>query len=436
MSQSVATLPHSERTAVLAERRRLAVPRGVAHATPVFIDHADNAEIWDVEGRRFIDFATGIAVLNVGHRRPEVISAVQQQLTRYTHAAFQVTAYESYIAVAERLNAMAPVRTPAKTILLSTGAEAIENAVKIARAATGRTAIVAFTGAFHGRTMMALSLTGKAAPYKLAFGALPAEVHRIPFPIPHFGVTVDDSLKALQAVFASDASPDRVAAILVEPVQGEGGFHPAPPQLLRGLREVCDRHGILLIADEIQTGFARTGRMFALEHSDVRADLLVTAKSLAGGLPLSAVTGHADIMDAPQPGGLGGTYAGSPLACAAALAVLAVIEREQLAQRAAMLGAIARERLEQMARDPQLQPIGHIRGLGAMIGFDLLARRGSNEVLPLGATALAKRAHELGLLLLTCGVHGESVRLLFALTAPTDVVEQGLGLLAQALRSD
>lgn len=427
--------PAASRTASLAERRAQAVPRGVASATSLFIDHAENAEVWDVDGRRLIDFATGIAVLNTGHRHPAIVAAVQAQLMRYTHAAFQVTAYEPYIAVAERLNALAPVRTPAKTILFSTGAEAVENAIKMARAATKRSAVIAFSGAFHGRTMLTLSLTGKAIPYKHQFGVMPGDVYRAPFPVAHFGVSVQDALRALHAIFKTDAPPERVAAIIVEPVQGEGGFHPAPRELLVALRELCDAHGILLIVDEIQTGFARTGRMFALEHSGVRADLLVCAKSLAGGLPLSAVTGAANVMDATEPGGLGGTYAGSPLACAAALAVFDVIERERLIERANALGELARARLGDMSKRTDLQPIGHIRGLGAMIGFDLLAARGSDEVLSNSAGPVAKRAHDLGLLLLTCGTQGESVRLLFPLTAPDAIVEEGLALLARALRT-
>lgn len=417
----------------LLERRQLAVPRGVASATQVCIDHAENAEVWDVTGRRFVDFASGIAVLNTGHRHPTIVTAVQQQLQRYTHAAFQVTAYEPYIELAERLNAIAPVRGPAKTILLSTGAEAVENAVKIARAATRRDAVIAFSGAFHGRTMLALALTGKTVPYKQGFGRLGGDVYRVPFPVDHLGVSVQDSLDAIQQIFRTDVAPTQVAAIILEPVQGEGGFNPAPPALLRALRALCDAHGILLIADEVQSGFARTGRMFALEHSGVQADLLVAAKSLAGGLPLSAVVGTASVMDAPEPGGLGGTYAGSPLACVAALAVLNVIEREGLVARARALGERARVSLEAMSGRAELRPIGHVRGLGSMIGFDVLARRGSDAVLAGGATPVVQRAHQLGLLLLGCGTQNEGIRLLFPLTAPDHIVDEGLALLERAL---
>lgn len=420
----------------LLERRQLAVPRGVASATRVFIDRAENAEVWDVAGRRFIDFASGIAVLNTGHRHPAIVAAVEQQLRRYTHAAFQVTAYEPYIELAERLNAIAPVRGPAKTILFSTGAEAVENAVKIARAATRRDAVIAFSGAFHGRTMLALALTGKTVPYKQGFGRLSGDVHRVPFPVEHRGISVQDSLDAIEQIFRCDVAPSQVAAIILEPVQGEGGFHPAPAALMKALRALCDAHGILLIADEVQTGFARTGRMFALEHSGVQADLLIAAKALAGGLPLSAVVGTGSVMDAPEPGGLGGTYAGSPLACAAALEVLNVIEREQLITRANTLGERARARLEAMKGRAELQPIGHVRGLGSMIGFDVLARRGFDEVLPGGSTPVVQRAHQLGLLLLSCGTQSEGIRLLFPLTAPDHIVDEGLGLLERALRPD
>ena len=433
MNSKAAAVP--DRNEALLERRLRAVPRGVASATSLFIDRAENAEVWDVNGRRYIDFASGIAVLNTGHRHPQVIEAVNAQLQRYTHSAFQVMPYEPYVELAERLNAIAPVRGPAKTILFSTGAEGVENAIKIARAATRRTAVIAFSGAFHGRTLFALSLTGKTNPYKAGFGALPGEVYRAAFPIAHYGVSVRETLNALQSIFKTDAAPDRIAAIIIEPVQGEGGFHPAPHELLVALRELCDQHGILLIADEVQTGFARTGRMFALEHSGVEADLIVIAKSLAGGLPLSAVTGHAPVMDAPEPGGLGGTYAGSPIACAAALAVLDVIERERLCERATMLGDVARGHLTEMQHRADLRPIGHVRGLGAMIGFDLLAHRSQSEILAGAAGPVAKRAHELGLLLLTCGAYGESIRLLFPLTASKQIVEEGLALLEQALKA-
>lgn len=384
-----------------------------------------NAEIWDADGRRLIDFASGIAVLNVGHSQPQVKAAVAAQLECYAHAAFQVMGYEPYVELCERLNQLAPVKAPAKSILFSTGAEAVENAIKIARAATGRNAVIAFNGAFHGRSLFALSLTGKTHPYKNGFGILPGDVYRLPFPGKPLGDTVAQTLAALDQLFCNDVAPQRVAAIILEPVQGEGGFHPVPQELLRALREICDQHGILLIADEIQTGFARTGKMFALEHYGVRADLLVVAKALGGGFPLSGVIGNAAVMDAPEPGGLGGTYAGSPVACAAALAVLDVIQAQDLCRRAEELGTHAKHKLQALSADSSVLPIGNIRGLGAMIGFDVLD--------PAGASPVVKRAHALGLVVLSCGMRAESIRLLFPLTASTALVDEGMGLLARAL---
>ena len=420
--------------ASLMQRRLAAVPVGVATAMPVFVQRAENAELWDVEGRRHVDFGGGIAVLNVGHRHPRVIAAVREQLERYTHTAFQVAAYEPYVALCERLNAIAPIDGACKTILFSTGAEAVENAVKIARAATKRRAVVAFGGGFHGRSFMAMALTGKTAPYKRGFGPLPGEVYHLPFPAEHQGVSAGDSLQALQHVFKTDVAAEDVAAIIIEPVQGEGGFLPAPPELLRGLRTIADEHGIVLIADEVQTGFGRTGRMFGIEHSGVQPDLITAAKSLAGGFPLSAVIGRAALMDAVPPGGLGGTYAGSPVACAAALAVLDVFEQERLLERARAIGERVFARLHEFAQRAELRPIGHIRGLGAMIAFDLLKRRGTNDVDPAATQAVLRRAHALGLVLLGCGSQGEAVRLLFPLTISDALLDEGMALLERALR--
>lgn len=419
--------------AILLSRRAAAVPQGVATATPLFAARAENAEIWDADGDRYIDFAGGIAVLNVGHRHPRVIAAVRDQLDVYTHTAFQVVAYEPYIELAERLNALAPFSGPAKTILFTTGAEAVENAVKIARAATGRPGVIAFGGGFHGRTLLTMAMTGKVLPYKRSFGPLPGEVFHLPFPIFHYGVSVEDSLRALALLFAADIEPSRVAAIIVEPVQGEGGFHMAPPELLQALRRLCDEHGILLIADEVQTGFARTGRMFGIEHGGVEPDLLTVAKSLAGGFPLSGVIGRAEIMDTAQPGGLGGTYAGSPVACAAALAVLDVIEEEGLIVRANAIGEGLRATLELFAARNDLLPIGHVRGPGAMIAFDVLAARGGDDPDGAAAKRVTARALELGLVLLSCGIHGETIRLLMPLTASNAVIDEGMAILEQAL---
>lgn len=419
--------------ASLQQRRDAAIPRGIATAMPMFADRAENAELWDVEGRRYVDFAGGIAVLNVGHRHPKVMTAVRAQLERCTHTAFQVTAYEPYIALAERLNALAPINGPAKTILFSTGAEAVENAVKIARAATKRYAVIAFSGGFHGRSFMAMAMTGKTAPYKKGFGPLPGGVYHLPFPISHAGIDAMRSVQALHELFKSDVAAEDVAAIVVEPVQGEGGFHPAPPELLYALREIADSHGIVLIADEVQTGVGRTGRMFAIEHAGMHPDMIVVAKSLGGGLPLSGVIGRAELMDAVPPGGLGGTYAGSPLACAAALAVLDAFEEEQLCERAYALGAHVVATLDAWSKRNDLRPIGHVRGLGAMIAFDLLRERGGNEVDPAATQAVLKRAHALGLILLGCGAQGEAIRLLFPLTIQDAVLDEGLSLLEQAL---
>ncbi|MDO8380213.1 4-aminobutyrate--2-oxoglutarate transaminase [Phenylobacterium sp.] len=411
-----------------------AVPRGVATATAIFADRADNSELWDAEGRRYVDFAGGIAVLNTGHRHAGVMAAVSAQMERYTHTAFQVVAYEPYVALAERLNALAPIEGPAKTILFTTGAEAVENAVKIARAATGRSAVIAFTGGFHGRTMLTMGLTGKALPYKHRFGPMPAEIYHAPFPIPHYGVTAEDSLKALEFIFRADAAPDRVAAIILEPVQGEGGFHVAPPEFMQALRALCDRHGILLIADEIQTGFGRTGKMFAVEHTGVKPDLITVAKSLAGGFPLAGVIGRAELMDAPEPGGLGGTYAGSPIACAAALAVLDAIAEEGLLARAEALGDRTRARLEAFEARNDLRPIAGIRGPGAMIAFDLVTSRGGREPDGAAAKLVTSRALEEGLILLSCGIHGETIRLLYPLTISDALLDEGLDRLEDALR--
>lgn len=417
----------------LLVRRQAATPRGISVGTQVFIDKALNAEIWDVEGRRYIDFAGGIAVLNTGHRHPKVMQAVYAQLERFTHAAYQVTAYEPYVALAERLNALAPFKGEARTAFFTTGAEAVENAIKIARAATGRSAVIAFTGAFHGRTLLTMAMTGKVSPYKKQFGPLPGEVFHVPFPIAHYGVTVEDSLKAIEFLFRADVAPDRVAAIILEPVQGEGGFHPVPPDLFKALRALCDRHGILLISDEIQAGFGRTGRMFGVEHSGIEPDLVTVAKSLAGGFPLSGVIGRRAVMEAADPGGLGGTYAGSPPACAAALAVLDVIEEERLLARSVELGGRARARLEAMAARNDVQPIGHIRGLGSMVAFDLIKERGSNEPRS-EASALTARALSGGLLLLSCGPFGETIRLLYPLTIADALFDEGLSILEASLK--
>jgi 4-aminobutyrate aminotransferase/(S)-3-amino-2-methylpropionate transaminase len=417
----------------LMARRVAAVPRGVGNAHPIFTAHAENSELWDVEGKRYIDFAGGIAVLNTGHRHPKVMAAVAAQLSHFTHTCFQVSPYESYIALAERLNALAPIEGPAKTIFFTTGSEALENAIKIARAATGRSGVITFAGGYHGRTMMTMAMTGKVLPYKKKFGPLPAEIYHVPFPHAPFGVTVQDSLRAIDMLFRADIEPERTAAIVLEPVQGEGGFIPAPTELLEALRKLCDRHGILLVVDEVQTGFARTGKMFGIEHSAVKPDIMTVAKSLAGGFPLSAVIGRADIMDAAEPGGLGGTYAGSPIACAAALAVLDVIEQEKLIERANVIGAKMKERLEAISRRNNTIPIAAIRGPGAMIAFDVVKTRGTDEPDPEATKLVLAKARDHGLILLSCGVYGNAIRLLVPLTVSDEVLDEGLGVLEVAL---
>ncbi len=417
----------------LMARREAAIPRGVSNTHPIFTQRAENAELWDVEGKRYIDFAGGIAVLNTGHRHPKVMAAVAEQLSRFSHTCFQVSPYESYIALAERLNTLAPIEGPAKTIFFTTGAEALENAVKIARAATGRSGIITFAGGYHGRTMLTMAMTGKVLPYKKKFGPLPAEVYHVPFPHAPFGVTVQDSLRAIDMLFRADIEPERTAAIVLEPVQGEGGFIQAPTELMEALRALCDRHGILLVVDEVQTGFARTGKMFGVEHSAVKPDIITVAKSLAGGFPLSGVIGRAAVMDAAEPGGLGGTYSGSPIACAAALAVLDVIEEEKLIDRANHIGEKMKSRLEAISRRNNTVPIAEIRGPGAMVAFDVVKTRGTDEPDADMTKKVITKARENGLILLSCGVYGNAIRLLVPLTASDELLEEGLDVLEQAL---
>jgi 4-aminobutyrate aminotransferase / (S)-3-amino-2-methylpropionate transaminase / 5-aminovalerate transaminase len=417
--------------AALLARRQAAVARGVGHAHEIFAARAANSEVWDVEGRRYIDFAGGIAVLNTGHCHPEVIDAVKSQLDRYTHTCFQVLAYEPYIELAERLNALAPGNFAKKTIFLTTGAEAVENAIKIARAATGRPGVIAFGGGYHGRTFMTLGLTGKVAPYKTGFGPFPGDVFHATFPQATRGISVDDAIESVEAIFRNDIEPARVAAIILEPVQGEGGFNVAPPQLFQRLRELCDKHGILLVADEIQTGAGRTGTFFACEQMGVAPDLITLAKSMAGGFSLSAVIGRAEVMDAPAPGGLGGTYAGSPVGCAAALAVLDVFEKEDILARSKRLGDRLRAGLLTMAE--RHKEISDIRGLGAMVAMEF--SHGGDITKPNAplAKALAAEAAKRGLILLTCGTWGNVVRILVPITAGDALVDEGLGIMADAL---
>ena len=412
--------------ASLMARRHKAVARGVGQAHEIFIARGQNAEVWDVEGRRYVDFAGGIAVLNTGHCHPDVVAAVQAQLGLYTHTCFQVLPYEPYVELAERLNARAPGAFEKKTLFLTTGAEAVENAIKIARAHTGRSGIVAFTGGYHGRTLLTLGMTGKVAPYKLGFGPFPGEVFHALFPNPLHGVTVEDALHSLELIFKNDIEAARTAAIILEPVQGEGGFYVAPKAFVNALRRICDQHGILLIADEVQTGAGRTGTWFACEQWEVAPDLITTAKSLAGGFPLSGVVGRAEVMDAPAPGGLGGTYAGSPLACAAALAVLDTFEKDHLLERALAVGQRLSERLRALAI--QHPGIADVRGLGAMVAVELFNADGAPDADR--TKRIVVEAAKRGLILLSCGSYGNVIRIMVPLTASDALLDEGLGIIA------
>jgi len=409
-------------------RRLAATPRGVAVMGDFFIDHAKNAEFWDIEGRRFIDFAGGIAVLNTGHVHPKVQAAVAAQLQRFTHTCYQVVPYAEYVSLAERINGIVPIDGPTKTAFFSTGAEAVENAIKIARAYTKRSGVIAFGGAFHGRSMFAVALTGKVQPYKAGFGPFAPEIYHAPFPC--HCASLEETQKAVEQLFKCDIEPSRVAAIIFEPVQGEGGFNPIQAKAVQWLRALCDEHGIVLIADEVQTGFARTGKMFAMEHYGVSPDIMTLAKSMAGGTTLSAVVGRTAIMDAPNPGGLGGTYAGHPLAIAAAHAVLDVMAEEKLPERAQLLGERLVAHLQQAkAKNPA---IGDVRALGAMVACDFVnPATGAPDADK--AKQVQQAALQKGLLLLTCGVYGNVVRFLFPLTIEDDVFAEGLDILAQAL---
>ncbi|OQS31928.1 4-aminobutyrate--2-oxoglutarate transaminase [Chromobacterium haemolyticum] len=416
----------------LMQRKADATPRGVGVMCGFFAERAKNAEVWDTDGKRYIDFAGGIGVLNTGHLHDKVQAAVAEQLSRFSHTCYQVVPYESYIRLAERLNQLTPGQHTKKTALFTTGAEAVENAVKVARTATGRAGVIAFGGAFHGRTLLGMALTGKVVPYKVGFGPFPSDVYHAPYPNALHGVSVEDSLNGLEKLFKYDVDPKRVAAIIFEPVQGEGGFYVAPSEWVVRLRKICDEHGILLIADEVQSGFARTGKLFAMEHYPVQADLITMAKSLAGGFPLSALTGRAELMDAPALGGLGGTYAGNPLAVAAALAVIDVIAEEKLLDRANRLGELLKEKLHGLkSAVPQ---IAEVRGLGAMLAVEF-NQPGSPHPDPDFAKKVQTKALESGLILLTCGVYANVVRFLFPLTIEDAVFEEALAKLEAALKA-
>jgi 4-aminobutyrate aminotransferase/(S)-3-amino-2-methylpropionate transaminase len=415
----------------LKSLRERYVPRGITTAHPLVIDHASGSEMWDIEGRRYIDFVGGIGVQNVGHNHPRVMEAVRRQIERVTHTSFQVVMYESYLRLAQRMSELSPGDGPQKAIFFSTGAEAVENAVKIARAHTGRPAVISFRGAFHGRTMLALTLTGSVQPYKQNFGPYAAEIYQAPFPYEYRGWSTERALASLDELLASDVSPQRVAAIIIEPVLGEGGFVPAPREFLKALRALTEKHGMLLIVDEIQSGFGRTGRFFAIEHADVKPDLVTVAKSLAAGLPLSGVIGRADVMDAPAPGGLGGTYGGNPVACAAGLAVLDVMRDERLPERAARIGSVVEERMRSWAQEHNL--VGDVRVMGAMAGMELVRDRKTKEPADTETARILALAREKGLILLRSGPHHNVIRTLMPLTIPDEQLDEGLDILGASL---
>lgn len=409
------------------QRKQNAFARGMGNMLPVYIARARNAEVWDIEGKRYIDFAGGIAVVNTGHSHPRVVEAIKQQLDNFSHTCIMITPYTNAVELAERLVAVAPVGE-GRAIFVSTGAEAVENAVKIARAHTGRPGVIAFGGGFHGRTNLCMGLTGKVVPYKKGFGPFTPEIYHVPFPAEYLGISADDSLNALQELFKNDIEAARVAAIIIEPVQGEGGFYAVPKGFLARLRSICDEHGIVFICDEIQTGFGRTGKMFACEHEGVQPDIITMAKGIAGGFPIAAVVGKRAVMDSAEPGGLGGTYAGSPLGCAAGLAVLDVFEDEKLVERANDVGQRIKAGLQDLQRKFPKQ-IGDVRGLGAMVAMELVKDGDVNQPDAELTKALTLEAGRRGLLLLSCGVRSNVIRVLAPLTIPFDHLEEGLEIL-------
>ena len=416
----------------ILSRKDAAVSRGVA-TRRLTVSRALNAELWDADGRRFIDLAVGIAVNNTGHRHPKVLAAVQEQLGKFTHTSFGVVPFESYVSLAERLNKLTPGDFSKKTIFLTSGSEAVENAVKMARAYTNRSGVVAFNAAFHGRTLLGMSLTGKVAGYKYGFGAMAPEIHHAAFPHEFHGVTVEESLRDLRRLMATTIDPERIAAFIIEPVQGEGGFYAAPPEFLQALREIANQHGIVLIADEIQSGIGRTGKMFAMEHSGVVADLVVMAKGLAGGFPLSGVTGRAEIIDAPEVGGLGGTYAGPPVGIAAAHAVLDVLEEEGLCARSDEIGKKLKTSFRQLSEHPDLDCIGDVRGLGAMVALEFVTDTTTNAPDPKLMQQVVVEAENRGLIVLACGVRENVIRLLPPLTIEIPVLEEAIQILSVSI---
>ncbi len=430
---SLRTAIPGPRSQAILERKERIVADPLSHYFPLVVAEARGATVTDVDGNVFIDFTGGVGCLNVGHTAPRVVAAAQEQLERFTHTDFTVLPYESYVALAERLCALVPISGHVRAAFFNSGAEAVENAVKIARAHTGRAGVVAFDGAFHGRTLMAMSLTSKTHPYKAGFGPFAPEVYRVPFADPYRGPGAGHALAKLERAFTTRVPAEHVAAVVFEPVQGEGGFVVPPPEFVQGLRQICDEHGIVLVADEVQTGFGRTGKLFAMEHFGVEPDLVTVAKSIAGGLPLSGVLGKAEIMNAPADSGIGGTFVGNPVACAAALAVLDTIEAEGLVERAEAVGAEIRSRMQSWyGRYPE---IGDVRGLGAMLAIELVEDRETKQPAPAYATAVAEAAAARGLLLLKAGVYGNCIRVLVPLTISSAELEEALGVWEEALEA-
>ncbi len=414
-------------------RRDMAVARAIAYSSTFVADRAENAEVWDVEGKRYIDFCGGIGCQNVGHRNSRVVTAIKDQLDRLTHTCFQVTPYKSYIELAERLNALLPGGFAKKSLFFSAGGEAVENAIKIARYYTRRPALITFTNGYHGRSYMGMALSARMVPFKEGFGPFPGEIYRLPFPDDFHDVKLEDTKRAFETLFRSDCPPDQIAAMFFEPVQGEGGYNIATPEFLDYLRALCDEHGIVLVADEIQTGMGRTGKMFAMEHYGISPDLTCIGKSIGGGLPISGIVGKADIIDSVPPGGLGGTFGGNPIACAAALAVLDVIEQENLLQRGLDLGTQIDDRLRKMAQRNSFDCIGDVRALGCMNAIEIVSDRDSRE--PNGdlTAKIAAKALNNGLILITAGPARNVIRLLVPLSASPDLVDEGLDILETSL---
>lgn len=415
--------------AQLNELKQKYVANGAASPATQFADRAENAIIWDADGNRIIDFAGGIGVLNIGHCHPKVVEAVREQLGRVMHTCQTVIPYEGYVKVAEKLSQLTPVRGHGKVMLVNSGAEALENAVKIARAATGKNNVICFDGGYHGRTFMTMAMNGKVAPYSADFGSMPGNVFRAPYPVPFHGVSEEDAIRGLKMTLKTDANPRDTAAIVIEPVLGEGGFYPAPASFLKAVREICDEHGMLMIVDEVQSGFGRTGKLFAIEHSGVEPDLMTMAKSMAGGMPISAVVGTAEHMDACGPNSLGGTYSGSPVSCAAVLAVLEVFEEEKILEKSQALGEVLGQRFTQWQQ--RFACVENVRHLGSMAALDLVAADQTPD--PELAAAMCKRAREKGLILLSCGLYGNTLRFLMPVTIEDSILEEGLAIVEELL---